>query len=154
MARHPLIASLTFLSIVLAPIIGTRAELAPNVNPLTIKSIERATTIPDRDRQNRQLASTRERSLRYVQMGWAAQKRGEDCAALVLYYKAVKLDKTNAYAFMAAGNLLGEREEGITCMKAAVKLFRSQGNREGYNLATGWLAEHSVPDLPSSPSNY
>jgi hypothetical protein len=148
MARHQLIASLTLFSIAIASASSTHAELAPNVNinSLTIDKIDRATTTTERTTPNRQLTSATQRSMRYVQMGWAAQKRGQDRDALMLYYKAVKLDKTNAYAFMAAGNLLGDREEGVTCMKAAVKLFRSQGNQEGYNIATSWLEEHGVGD--------
>lgn len=144
MARHKLIASLTLISLVLASASSTRAELAPNINSLTIKKIERETTATDRRNQNRQLTSATERSIRYLQMGWAAQKRGEDRDALILYYKAVKLDKTNAYALMAAGNLLGDRQEGITYMRAAVKLFRSQRNQKGYDLATSWLEEHGI----------
>jgi Flp pilus assembly protein TadD len=144
MAKHQLFASLTLVSIVLAAASGTHAELAPNINSLTIKKIERATTAPDRRTPNRQLTGTAERSMRYVQMGRAAQKRGADRDALLLFHKAVKLDKTNAYALMAAGDLLGDREEGITCMRAAVKLFRSQRNQEGYDLATGWLEERGI----------
>jgi hypothetical protein len=57
------------------------------------------------------------------------------------YLKAVQTDKTNAYAFMAGGNLIGHNEDGITCMKAAAKLFRDQGNEEGYKVATAWLEQ-------------
>jgi hypothetical protein len=42
---------------------------------------------------------------------------------------------------MAGGNLIGHNEDGTICMKAAAKLFRDQGNEEGYKVATAWLAE-------------
>jgi Flp pilus assembly protein TadD len=146
MAKHQLFASLTLVSIVLAAASSTHAELAPNINSLTIKKIERATTATNRrtSTPSQQLTSAAEYSMRYVQMGRAAQKRGANKDALILFHKAVKLDKTNAYAFMAAGDLLGDREEGITCMRAAVKLFGSQRNQEGYDLATGWLEERGI----------
>jgi hypothetical protein len=148
MARHHLIASLTLISIAIGSASSTHAEISPdvNLNSLTIEKIDRATTETERSAPNPPNTIATQRSMRYVSMGWAEQKRGRNRDALVLYYQAVKLDKTNAYAFMAAGNLLGDRQEGITCMKAAMKLFRSQGNQEGYNIATGWLEEHGVGD--------
>jgi lipopolysaccharide biosynthesis regulator YciM len=79
--------------------------------------------------------------VKYVKLGWDAQQEGDKDQALLYYYKAVQSDKTNAYAFMAAGNLLGHTEDGHTCMKAAVALFRVQGNKEGYTAAVNWLQE-------------
>jgi tetratricopeptide (TPR) repeat protein len=148
MARHQLIASLIFISIAIGSTSSTHAEISPDVNldSLKIEKIDRATTETKRSAPSPQISSATQRSMRYVSMGWAEQKRGRNRVALILYYKAVKLDKTNAYAFMAAGNLLGDRQEGIICMKAAVRLFRSQGNQEGYNIATSWLEEHGVGD--------
>jgi tetratricopeptide (TPR) repeat protein len=172
MYKNTLIAGLTLLSICFATASSTRAELARDVNSLTIKSIERSTTNRDRsnqpqqdnpnqtqqerntqpqernsqsqERNNQPQVSRKQQSMRYVQLGWAAQKRGQQRQALIYYYQAVKLDQTNAVAFLAAGNLLGETEEGITCVKAAVTLFRSQGNREGYDIARNWLEGHGA----------
>jgi tetratricopeptide (TPR) repeat protein len=167
MYKNTFIAGLTLLSICFATASSTRAELARDVNSLTIKSIERSTTNSDRSNQPQQDNPTQsqpqernsqpqernsqpqvsrksQQSMRYVQLGWAAQKRGQQRQALLYYYQAVKLDQTNAVAFLAAGNLLGETEEGITCVKAAVALFRSQGNREGYEIARNWLEGRGV----------
>jgi hypothetical protein len=167
MYKNTFIAGLTLLSICFATASSTRAELARDVNSLTIKSIERSTTSRDRSNQPQQDNPTQsqpqernsqpqernsqpqvsrksQQSMRYVQLGWAAQKRGQQRQALLYYYQAVKLDQTNAVAFLAAGNLLGETEEGITCVKAAVALFRSQGNREGYEIARNWLEGHGA----------
>jgi hypothetical protein len=167
MYKNTFIAGLTLLSICFATASSTRAELARDVNSLTIKSIERSTTNSDRSNQPQQDNPTQsqpqernsqpqernsqpqvsrksQQSMRYVQLGWAAQKRGQQRQALLYYYQAVKLDQTNAVAFLAAGNLLGETEEGITCVKAAVALFRSQGNREGYEIARNWLEGHGA----------
>ncbi len=180
MYKNTFIAGLTLLSICFATASSTRAELARDVNSLTIKSIERSTTNRDRSNQPQQdnpnqtqperntqpqerntqpqernsqsqernnqpqVSRKSQQSMRYVQLGWAAQKRGQQRQALLYYYQAVKLDQTNAVAFLAAGNLLGETEEGITCVKAAVALFRSQGNREGYDIARNWLEGHGA----------
>jgi hypothetical protein len=167
MYKNTFIAGLTLLSICFATASSTRAELARDVNSLTIKSIERSTTNSDRSNQPQQdnpsqsqpqernsqpqernsqpqVSRKSQQSMRYVQLGWAAQKRGQQRQALLYYYQAVKLDQTNAVAFLAAGNLLGETEEGITCVKAAVALFRSQGNREGYDIARNWLEGHGA----------
>ncbi len=154
MSKNVLIASLTLISVIFGTAIGTKAELAPNVNSLTIKTIERSndgssSTQPNSNRpqrNNRRVATNSRRSMNYVKLGWEAQKNNDNDQALLYYYKAVKADKTNAYAFMAAGNLLGETDDGITCMKAAVALFKQQGNQEGYNVSLGWLEEHGAAE--------
>jgi tetratricopeptide (TPR) repeat protein len=151
MSKHILLSGLTLVSVILATAANSYAELAPGISPLTIKRIERSQT-PERNNNrtynnnynNRQVATNSERSMQYVRLGLASQKRGNERQALIHYYSALKLDQTNAVAFMAAGNLLGETEEGITCMKAAVILFQRQGNQEGYELATAWLQERGV----------
>jgi hypothetical protein len=151
MSKNTLVAGLTLLSVLLATASSTRAELAPQINSLTIKNIERSNTqeranpqepssTPQR-KQNRQVATNTQKSMKYVKLGWDAQQEGDKDQALLYYYKAVKADKTNAYAFMAAANLIGHNEDGNTCMKAAVTLFRAQGNKEGYTAATNWLQE-------------
>jgi hypothetical protein len=151
MSKNTLVAGLTLLSVLLATASSTKAELAPQINSLTIKNIERSNTqeranpqepssTPQR-KKNRQVATNTQRSMKYVKLGWDAQQEGDKEQALLYYYKAVKANKTNAYAFMAAGNLIGHNEDGNTCMKAAATLFRAQGNKEGYTAATNWLQE-------------
>jgi hypothetical protein len=144
MSKQILISGLTLLSVLFATATGGSAELAPGVSTLTIKRIEQSKT-PVRT-NNRQVASASERSMAYVRQGLAAQKTGNDRLALEYYYLAVKLDRTNAVAFMAAGNLLGDTDEGISCMKAAALLFQRQENQQGYELATSWLAEHGASE--------
>lgn len=163
MSKHTLVAGLTLLSVLFATASSTKAELAPHINSLTIKSIERSNTqeranpveestnAPERSNtperpKRRRLATNSQRSMRYVKLGWEAQKEGEKDQALLYYYKAVKADQNNAYAFMAAGNLIGDTEDGITCMKAAVALFRAQGNQEGYNASTAWLEQRGIAE--------
>jgi hypothetical protein len=158
MSKNTLIAGLTLLSVLLATASSAKAELAKQINSLTIKNIERSNTQErgnpsveqsnpqapantPRRKKNNKVATNTQRSMKYVKLGWDAQQEGEKDQALLYYYKAVKADKTNAYAFMAAGNLLGHTEDGHTCMKAAVALFRNQGNQEGYNAAVNWLKE-------------
>jgi hypothetical protein len=151
MSKHTLIAGLTLLSILFATASSTKAELAPQINSLTIKNIERSNTQeranpPEpsntpRRKKNRQVATNSQKSMEYVRFGWGAEQFSEKKRALLYYYKAIKADQTNAYAFMAAGNLIGHNEDGHTCMKAAAALFRVQGNQEGYTAATNWLRE-------------
>jgi hypothetical protein len=151
MSKNTLVAGLTLLSVLFATTSSSKAELAPQINSLTIKNIERSNTqeranpqepssTPQR-KKNRQVATNTQRSMKYVKLGWDAQQEGDKEQALLYYYKAVKANKTNAYAFMAAGNLIGHNEDGNTCMKAAATLFRAQGNKEGYTAATNWLQE-------------
>ncbi|AFY91779.1 tetratricopeptide repeat protein [Chamaesiphon minutus] len=144
MSKQIFISGLTLLSVLFATATSGSAELAPGVNTLTIKRIEESKT-PSRT-NNRQFANASERSMAYVRQGLAAQRAGNDRLALEYYYRAVKLDRTNAVAFMAAGNLLGDTDEGISCMKAAALLFQRQENQEGYEMATNWLAERGASE--------
>jgi hypothetical protein len=144
MSKQLLISGLTLLSVLFATATSGSAELAPGVSTLTIKRIERAKA--PQSNYNRQVASASERSMAYVRQGLAAQRAGNDRQALEYYYVAVKIDRTNAVAFMAAGNLLGDTDEGISCMKAAALLFQRQENQEGYEMATNWLAERGASE--------
>lgn len=145
MSKQHIISGLTFLSVVFASASSTHAELARGVNSLSIKNVSSSTTNQRRnDPPKQQIASNSEQSMRYVRLGMTAQKRGDETQALVYYYQAVKIDKTNAVAFLAAGNLLGETEDGIICIKAAVALFQVQGNQQGYDLAMSWLDERGI----------
>ncbi len=150
--KNSFLTGLTLATLVLATATSATAELAPQINSLTIKNIERSNTpersntqepsnTPERKKNRRRVATNSQKSMEYVKLGWAAQKKGNKDEALSYYLKAVQTDKTNAYAFMAGANLIGHNEDGIICMKAAAKLFRDQGNEEGYKVATAWLAE-------------
>lgn len=153
MSKQAIIAGLTLASISLGAIASARAELANDIDPLTIKRIERQTNSNDRNAPVRdnsserpQIATNSQQSMSYVKQGWTLQKRGNKRQALIYYYQALKADRTNAIAFLAAGNLLGSTKEGISCMKAAATLFESQGNRAGYDLAMSWLAQRGALD--------
>ena len=134
-----IISSVTLASLLLVTAASARAELAPNT--LTIGS---SRSTPSQRHHQRQIATNSERSMGYVKMGMDAQKQGEPTQALEYYYQAVKTDKTNAVAFLLAGNLLGETDDGIACIKAAMLLFQAQENQEGYELAVTWLKEHNI----------
>ncbi len=157
--KNTFLTGLTLATLVLATATSATAELAPRINSLTIKNIERSNS-PERsntqersnpqersnapERTNRRrprVATNSQKSMEYVKLGWAAQKKGDKDEALRYYLKAVQTDKTNAYAFMAGGALIGHNEDGTVCMQAAAKLFRDQGNEEGYKVAKAWLAE-------------
>jgi Tfp pilus assembly protein PilF len=144
MLKNIFVSGLTLVSVVLTTATSTHAELAPNINSLTIQRIQRAE--PQQNNTSNRQAANQERSMEYVKLGWAAQKKGQDRQALVYYDKAIKLDDTNAYAFMASATLFGNTPDGITCMKAALYLFQQQENREGYNIAMGWLKEYGAID--------
>ncbi|WP_310415595.1 hypothetical protein [Chamaesiphon sp. OTE_8_metabat_110] len=134
-----IISSLTLASLLFVTATSTRAELAPDA--LTIRS---NTSAPAVRHQPRQLATNSQRSMGYVKMGLDAQKQGNPNQALEYYYQAVKTDNTNAVAFLLAGSLLGETDDGIACIKAAMLLFQAQENQEGYELAVAWLKAHNI----------
>ncbi len=144
MLKNIFVSALSLASVVLSTAIGTHAELAPNVNSLTIQKIQRAET-QQNNTSNRQ-AANRDRSMEYVKIGWAAQKKGQDRQALIYYDRAIKLDENNPYAFMASATLFGNTPDGVTCMKAALYLFQQQNDREGYDIAMGWLREYDALD--------
>jgi tetratricopeptide (TPR) repeat protein len=155
MYKQTVIAGLTLAAISLGTVASARAELANDIDPLTIKRIESQTTssgnrnnepVRDTSSDRPQIATNSQQSMLYVKQGWTLQKRGNKRQALVYYYQALKADRTNAVAFLAAGNLLGNTKEGITCMKAAATLFEAQGNREGYDIAMNWLAQRGAID--------
>ncbi len=138
-------SSFTLVALLLVTATNTRAEIAPDANSLTIQSSNRShPQLSQYQRPQRQIASASDRSMGYVKMGMDAQKQGDTAQALEYYYQAVKIDKTNAVAFLLAGNLIGKTEDGIACVKAAGVLFQAQENQEGYELAMTWLKEHGV----------
>ena len=141
MFKSTFVSSLTLISVLLATATSTHAELAPRINSLTIQNIE-SQAAPEVNNDDGQLSADHEQSMKYVQLGWAAQKKGQNEQALVYYDKALKLEETNAYAFMAVATLLGGTKDGITCMKAALVLFEQQENQEGVEIATAWLREY------------
>lgn len=146
MFKHIFASGLTLASILLFTATSTRAELAQNVNSLTIKNIDRVTTNQPTQNapQRRQIASKADRSMEYVRLDWDEQQAGNERQALLYYYEALKFDRYNGAAFLATGLLLGNTEEGISCMIAAALLFQAQGNQEGYNLATTWLEQRGI----------
>lgn len=150
MSKHILIAGLTLVSVFLTSANGSHAEIAGNINSLTIQNIER---VPDDEPLDEptpprsttpQSTGVNKRSLRYTELGFSAQKKGKKEQALGYYVKAVETDPANAYAFMLAGTLLGGTKEGIVCMKAAATIFRQKGDQEGYDLAVNWLEVNGV----------
>ncbi len=145
MFKSTFVSSLTLISVLLATATTAHAELAPRIDSLTIQNIERSQEAPEVSNDDtRQAAANHEQSMEYVQLGWAAQKKGQKEQALVYYDKALKLEETNAYAFMAVATLLGGTKDGITCMKAALVLFEQQENKEGVEIAATWLREYSA----------
>ena len=139
MFKH-LLTTFTLVSLLLTTATSTRAELTPD--SLTIQSS--GSTATPRRHQPQLASANSDRSMGYVKMGMDAQKQGDPTQALEYYYQAVKTDKTNAVAFLLAGNLLGETDDGIACIKAAMLLFQVQENQEGYELAVTWLKEHHI----------
>ena len=144
MSKNTLIAGLTLLSVIFVTANNAVAELAPNVRSLTIQRMDTPSTTTEGGNDNRQAYKENEESLRYTRLGWESQQKGEKEEALAYYVKAVEIDDHNAYAYMAAGSLLGETKEGIVCMKAAVVLFKEQENQEGYQASLAWLEEHNI----------
>jgi cytochrome c-type biogenesis protein CcmH/NrfG len=146
MFKHIFVSGLTLASIFFVTATNTHAELARDVNSLTIKNIDRVTTKQPTQNapQRRQIASNSAKSMEYTKLGIAAQKQGDEDSALLYYYQAVKLDETNAVAFLGAGTLLGWTKDGIACVQAAAILFQTQGNQEGYDLAMAWLEQHGI----------
>lgn len=144
MLKNIFVSGLTLASIVLATATSTHAEIASDVNSLTIQKIQRAE--PQQNNTSNRQAANHDRSMEYVKLGWAAQKKGQERQALIYYDKAIKLDESNPYAFMATATLFGNTPDGVTCMKAALYLFQQQNDREGYNIAMGWLKEYGAID--------
>jgi hypothetical protein len=144
MSKNTLIAGLTLLSIIFVTANNAVAEIAPTARSLTIHRTNTPETTTERGNDARQAYKENEESLRYTKLAWEAQQRGEKETALAYYTKAVEADDHNAYAFMGACSLLGETKEGIICMKAAVVLFKEQGNEEGYKASLSWLENHNI----------
>jgi tetratricopeptide (TPR) repeat protein len=144
MLKSTFVFSLTFISVLFATATTAHAELAPRINSLTIQNVERSQAAPEVNNDDTRQAANHEQSMEYVQLGWAAQKKGQNEQALAYYGKALDLEETNAYAFMGAASLLGGTKDGITCMKAALVLFEQQENQQGVEAATAWLKVYSA----------
>jgi hypothetical protein len=140
--KNLLLAGFTLISISFATVTSVKAEFSPSYQlkiNTTIKEITDEETTSER-------APNRGASMRYLSLGVAAYKKGQNVEALQYYVKAIESDATNAYAFMGAGTILGSSKEGILCMKAARLLFQEQGDREGYAIATQWLQSYAVAE--------
>lgn len=86
-------------------------------------------------------SADREKSMEYLKVGYKAQEEGNEELALANYYTALKVDHSNGYGYLLIGQMLGNTEDGINCVKAAIELFKAEGDRDGYQLAVGLLKE-------------
>jgi tetratricopeptide (TPR) repeat protein len=137
MCKKIFISSLIFASVLLGTINNAHAALTNNSK--IISAIQTETRKSD----SYQIATTySSQSMKYLELGMAAQKQGRDKQALLYYYKAIAVDETNAYAFMGVASLYGANDEGILYMTAAATLFKYQDNQKGYELAMKWLKEY------------
>jgi tetratricopeptide (TPR) repeat protein len=138
MYKKIFISSLTLASVLLGTINNAHAALTSNSKTISVVQIE------TRKSDRYQIAATTysSQSMRYLELGMAAQKQGRDKQALLYYYKAITADETNAYAFMGIASLNGANDEGILYMTAAATLFKYQDNQKGYELAMKWLKEY------------
>lgn len=132
MYRNALVSGFTIISLLLGLATTTPAEI-------TLKPSPYSTNQP---RSNPRATSKSSRSMKYVEMGIAAQKKGQSQIALLYYYQAIKTDKTNGHAFMGAAALLGATDDGILCMTAAAALFLDQGAQDSYEVAMKWLQDN------------
>jgi Flp pilus assembly protein TadD len=155
MFKHIFVSGLTLVYVLLVVTTNSHAEGSHQLKTLAIKNVTQSVNNINRstsdqitnDSEKSQIASNSDLSMRYVGMGWAAQKRGEDIEALIYYRQAIELDETNAVAFMALGTLLdkvGKTEEAIISVKVALVLFAAQDNKEGQDLGMSWLEAHGV----------
>jgi hypothetical protein len=102
-------------------------------------------TIQSKGRPQQGTTNNRQQSLQWVRKGLEVQKENPELA--VLYYeKALELDGTNPWVFVATGYFLGENgdtENGAKCMTAAAYLAKGEGDSQAYQIAIEWLEEHS-----------
>jgi cytochrome c-type biogenesis protein CcmH/NrfG len=144
--KNLLLAGFTLISISFATATSVKAEFSPT-SGLKLTTIEDVTNEESTsERTPKRVATNSQQSMRYLSLGVAAHEKGQQVEALQYYVKAIESDSTNAYAFMAAGTILGGSKEGILCMKAARMLFQEQGNRDGYAIATRWLQTNAVSE--------
>ena len=144
--KNLLIAGFTLISISFATATSAKAD-SPAVHLKINTTIEEVTgEEPTSERTPKRVATNSQQSMRYLSLGVAAYKKGQNVEALQYYVKAIESDSTNGYAFMGAGTILGGSKEGILCMRAAQMLFQEQGDREGHNIATRWLQSYAVAE--------
>jgi tetratricopeptide (TPR) repeat protein len=116
----------------------TGSSISSPENLESIDNITNSNFVP------RKIASDNLQSMQYVKLALDSQKRGEITQSIYYYYEALKIDKTNAYAFLGVGTLLGNTEEGIICVQAAVLLFKDQNDHEGYYVARSLLDSYGI----------
>jgi cytochrome c-type biogenesis protein CcmH/NrfG len=144
--KNLLLVGFTLISISFATATSAKAEFAPT-SQLKLTTIEDITNEESTsERTPKRVATNSQQSMRYLSLGVAAYKKGQNVEALQYYVKAIESDSTNGYAFMGAGTILGGSKEGILCMKAARMLFQEQGDKEGYDIATRWLQFYAVSE--------
>ena len=100
-------------------------------NPLQIDSGEESPT----DDTNTETSGDREKSMEYLKSGYNAEQDKNKEEALENYSNAIKVDRTNGWAFLLAGRLIGPNETGIKLVKTAYQLFTEQDDREGAEMA-------------------
>jgi tetratricopeptide (TPR) repeat protein len=97
--------------------------------------------IQSKERPEQATTNNRQKSLYYVRKGLEVQQESPERAAMY-YEKALELDNTNPWVFVATGYFLGENGDtanGAKCMRAAVYLAQEQRDGEAYQIATEWL---------------
>jgi hypothetical protein len=88
----------------------------------------------DDDDSDTEASSALEKSMAYVKSGYESEQAGNKELALANYLTGMQVDPTNGHAFLMAGNLLGNTENGIDCLKIALELFKAQGDLECYKI--------------------
>jgi tetratricopeptide (TPR) repeat protein len=121
-----------------------RAEAPDAIGDITniTEKIARNPLAPaTQDSTDDRFGAERERSMEYIKQGIEAQEAGNAKLALESYSKAIQVDESNPYAYLFAGQLIGQvdKETGINCGKAAVKLSVDQRDRECYEMAIALL---------------
>jgi tetratricopeptide (TPR) repeat protein len=128
------VAALALGAVLIVGINPAQARLTNGGIKLSIENAEG----PEQANKNRQ------RSTRLVLKGLRVQKANPAQAA-EYYKKAVEIDETNPWAYIASGDFLydlGETTTGVECVTAAQTLAEAQGEKNAYQIASQWLEEH------------
>lgn len=137
--------ALTTLAIVPLSLTAVRAESPTSslgdITNITEKIARNPLAPATQDSTDDRFGAARERSMEYIKQGIEAQAAGNIELALKSYSKAIQVDENNPYAYLFAGQLIGQvdKETGINCGKAAVKLSVDQRDRECYEMAIALL---------------
>jgi hypothetical protein len=88
--------------------------------------------------------SIRDRSMKYIKIGYEAEQAGDEELALLNYYTSATIDPTNGYAYLMAGRLIGNNESGIQLVNISMELFKAEQDMQGYQLARKLLASSNA----------